>query len=116
MIGVIFMFGSEMVEVRVDGNDTLFRTGAQPGFVTIYQLQLSKPGVIKEFPELEDAIDWREQAIDRFRTKISLIEREEDKIAYIIEDLGKHGYIPKYIQKGGHRVKRIKHDKWRESL
>ena len=116
MIGIIFMFASEMVEVRIEENHIQFRTGVNPSFVTIDALQLSKAGVIKEFPDLADAPDWRMQAIARFKDKISFMKTEEDKVAYVIEDLSKHGYIPKYIQKGGHRVKRIEDGKWRSSL
>lgn len=107
MIGVIFMYASEMLEVRVDGNNILFRTGVNPDYVTIDSLQLSHEGVIKEFPDLEEQSNWKEQAIERFKDKISNFKKEEDKVRYIIEDLSKHGYVAKYFQKGGHRVQRI---------
>ena len=107
MIGVIFMFGSEMIEVRVEDNSIMFRTGVSNGLVPIEGLQLSQAGVINEFPDLKDNVDWRHHAIKRFKEKVTSFETEKEKMDYIIEDLGKHGYIPKYIQKGGHRVKRI---------
>ena len=107
MIGVIFMFASEMIEVRVRETEVLFRSGSQQGFAPIDGLQLSYSGVIKEFPDLENTDDWKLQTIDRFKEKIKNYATEKERIEYIIEDLGKHGYIPKYIQKGGHRAERI---------
>ena len=108
MIGVIFSFAGEYVEVRINDNNVLFRSGTLPGYATIENLQLSKRGVCKEFPDLINNTDWRTIAIDRFKEKVSTYTTETDKMNYIIEDLKKHGYIPQYIQKGGHRVKRIK--------
>jgi hypothetical protein len=116
MIGVIFMLGSEMIEVRVEGANALFRSGSQPGLSPIDGLHLDFNGVCKEFPDLVEAEDWRAQAIERFKDKLKCLKTETDRIEYIILDLGKHGYIPKYIQKGGHRVKRIDNDKWRELI
>ena len=108
MLGVIFMFASEMVEVRLDGNHVLFRSGMQPTWATIEGLKLSYEGVCKEFPDLEGQVNWKAQAIERFRDKLASYELEADKMDYIIEDLKKYGYIPKYIQKGGHRPERIR--------
>ena len=110
------MFASEMVEVRVDGNRVLFRSGMSPQWATIDGLQISYQGVCKEFPDLEGETNWRARAIERFREELLSYKTEEDKMDYVVNDLKKHGYIPKYVQKGGHRVKRIKDDKWRESL
>jgi len=108
MIGVIFMFAGEMLEVRVNGNDVIFRSGPNPIWATIEGLQLSKAGVIKEFPDLKDQVNWKEQAIERFKDKIAGFSTEQEKVNYIIEDLKQYGYVPKYTQKGGHRPQRIK--------
>ena len=116
MIGVIFMFASDMVEVRVEGNHVLFRSGMTPGWATIDGLQMSYDGVCKEFPDLKGDINWKAQAVERFKDKIYSYETEVEKMDYIVNDLKKHGYIPKYVQKGGRRVKRVKNDKWRESI
>ena len=111
------MFASEMVEVRLDGNTVLFRSGINPHWATIDNLQLSYEGVCKEFPDLNGEANWRSIAIERFKEEVASYETEEDKMDYIVNDLKKHGYIPKYVQKGGHRVKRVKDDdKWRSSL
>lgn len=116
MLGVIFEFGTDIVEVRVGGNHVVFRNATNPNYSTIDNLQLSYTGVCKEFPDLKDSEHWRVDAIARFKTKIAELESDEDKMDYIVTDLSKHGYIPKFVQKGGHRVKRIKNDKWTESL
>lgn len=116
MIGVIFMFASDMVEVRIDGNHVLFRSGMNPMWATIDGLQISYDGVCKEFPDLKEQINWKAQAIERFKDKIASFETDKEKVGYIIEDLKKYGYIPKYIQKGGHRTKRIHNGNWGESI
>jgi len=116
MLGVIFMFASDMVEVRLDGNHLVFRSGISPQWSTIEGLQLSYDGVCKEFPDLVGQPSWKAQAIERFRDKLASYEKEVDKMDYIVKDLKKYGYISKYVQKGGHRVKRIKNDQWRESI
>ena len=108
MIGVIFMFASDMVEVRVEGNHILFRSGMQPGFTTIEGLHLSYEGVCDEFPDLKGEPDWKAQAIERFKDKIASYDTDTEKMDYIMDDLKKYGYIPKYIQKGGHRPERIR--------
>jgi hypothetical protein len=105
MIGIIFQFGGEVVETRVDGTNILFRTstyGAQ--YVPIESLHLSKEGVIKEFPDLENDELWRQKAIQRFKEKLKEQGNENRVAEYLINDLKKFGYIPKYKQKQGHRV------------
>jgi len=109
MIGVIFQFGSQIVEVRIDGTNCLFRTGQFGGaFAPIDALQLSYDGVIKEFPELKDRKDWKEQAIKRFKDKMNTYKTEEQRIDYIVEDLKKYGYIPLYKQRQGFRIEKFK--------
>lgn len=100
------MFGNDMVEVRVNDNSVLFRTGTG-AWATIDGLQLSREGVIREFPDLISQVNWKEQAIERFKDKIASFKDEESKMKYIVEDLARYGYVAKYKQKGGHRVKRI---------
>ena len=109
MIGAIFEFGGEYVEVRVDGFNCLFRTNQFGGALApIDALQLDKSGVIKEFPDLKNKKEWKEEAIKRFKEKIKKMSNEDKRIKYIIEDLRKFGYKPMYYQKQGHRPKRIK--------
>ena len=109
MIGVIFQFGSEYIEVRVIGNNVIFRTGQFGGaFTSIEGLRLSKQGVIKEFPDLKDKTDWREEAIKRFKAKLKTMKSEKQRMDYVIEDLKKYGYKPKYSQRDGHRPQKIR--------
>ena len=109
MIGVIFQFGSEYVEVIIRDNKVLFKTNQFGGaFVPIQGIKLSKQGVVKEFPDLKEREDWKKIAIERFNEKIKSMDTEIEKINYIMEDLSKFGYVPLYLQQQGHRVKKIK--------
>jgi hypothetical protein len=103
MIGVIFNYLSEIVEVRVDGTNVFFRTSQSPIFATIEGLRIEKSGVIKEFPDLKDNPEWKNIAIERFKEKIKSYNTEMERVKYIIEDLNKYGYVPLYYQRQGHR-------------
>lgn len=103
MIGLIFNYISDVVEIRIDGRSILFRTSQLQQFSTIDGLHLDKNGVIKEFPELKGREDWKEEAIKKFKEKINMLETEEKRAEYIIQDLSKHGYKPLYFQKSGFR-------------
>jgi len=108
MIGIIFEFATEMMEVRVDSNSVLFRTrefGSQ--FGTIDNLKLDYAGVCREFPDLENNENWKEEAINRFKEKIKSCETEKEIVKYLIKDLAKVGYIPRYIQEKAYRPKKI---------
>jgi len=107
MIGIIFQYASEVVEVRVDGVIVTFRTGQSAGFVTIDELKLSKAGVIKEFPDLINNQNWQKIARERFKDKIKDYNTEMERANYIIEDLRRYGYQPLYIQRQGFRTQRI---------
>lgn len=109
MIGIIFQFGSEYVEVRIENSKVLFRTQTYgTNFVPIELLKLNKEGVIKEFPDLQYSETWREDAINRFKMKIKDMASEEEVVRYIIEDLSKYGYIPKFKQRTGFRIEKIR--------
>lgn len=108
MIGVIFSFGTEIVEVRIKEKNVFFRTSNSQTFGDIDGLKLDRAGVIKEFPDLKDKEDWQKQARDRFKEKIKNMENEEQRIKYVIEDLSKYGYKPLYMQKQGFRPVKIK--------
>ena len=107
MIGVIFSFGTETTEVRVDRTNVYFRTSASQSFGTIDGMKLDKSGTIKEFPDLKDKTDWQRIARERFKEKIKNFNSEEARVKYIIEDLQKFGYIPLYIQKQGFRPQKL---------
>lgn len=108
MIIILFGFANEKILVTIKGNIVTFANtqyGAKE--TSIDGLQLSQQGVIKEHPDLKDNKDWREQAVKRFKKKISELKTEQDRADYIIEDLKEHGYILKKIQRGGFRPKAI---------
>lgn len=104
MIGVIFLFGVEHVEVRVDNNNVLFRTTQTNSMLApIDALRLDKSGCIKEHPDLRDRKDWREESVKRFKDHIKRLDTEKKKMEYIIKDLNKHGYKEQYWQQSGRR-------------
>lgn len=103
MIGIIFKFGVEVVEVRVDGSKVFFRNNQSQVFADIGGIKLDKQGVLKEFPDLKDNSDWQKIARERFKEKIKKMKTESERAKYIIEDLIKFGYEPMYMQRKGFR-------------
>jgi len=103
MIGIVFVLGSETVEVRIHDSNVYFRTAQLQQFADISGLKLDKAGTIKEFPDLKDNKEWKEEVIKRFKEKIKNMKTETEQVKYMIEDLSKHGYVPKYIQRAGFR-------------
>lgn len=109
MIGIIFQAPDSLVEVRIDKEQCLFRTGEYGGvFAPIDNIKLNKDGVVKEHQDLKDREDWKTEAIKRFKEHFKEIETETEKTKYVIKELTKLGYVPKYIQKQGHRPMKIK--------
>lgn len=108
MIDLMFYHESEIVIVRIRQHEILFGStmfGAK--MADISGLRLDFNGTIREFPDLRDSLDWREQAIGRFKEHIRTLN-SEDKIAdYIIYELKDKGYIPKLKQVAGFRPVRI---------
>lgn len=108
MIGVVFDFAGDIIEVRVDGFNLSFRNNQTQGALyPIEALRLDKKGVIKEFPELENDEEWRKKSLENFKNKLRELDKEEDRVKYIINDLGKFGYKPLYMQKRGFRSVKI---------
>lgn len=109
MIGVIFDFGGEVVEVRIDGINCFFRTSQfGNGFAPLDGIHIDHKGVLKEFPDLEGRDDWKIEAIKRFKSKLNDFKTEKERMNYVIQDLSKFGYIPLYYQVQGFRPKRIR--------
>lgn len=109
MIEVIFYFGTEISMVRIRGNHVTLCSSSQGSVeATIDGLKLSKSGVVKEFPDLKDKENWREESIIRFKQRIKDFKSEEAVAEYLIEDLKKFGYVPKYKQVMGFRRVAIK--------
>lgn len=105
MIGLIFTFGGDVLDVRIINHQILFRTSGSP-YAETDGLKLDKVGVIKEFPELKDNEDWKKIAIQKFKDKIKTMSDEKAIRDYVIEDLNKHGYKLIAEQKAGFRMKR----------
>lgn len=103
MIGIIFKFNSEIVEVRIKDSNVFFRTSQSQQFATIEGIKLDKNGVVKEFPDLKDSKDWKKESIKRFKEKIKEMKTEKEQAQYVIDDLTKFGYQPLYLQKQGFR-------------
>lgn len=109
MIGVIFSYGSEMIEVRIDKTNCYFRTHQFGGALApIDSIKIDKAGSIKEHPDLVDRADWREETIKRFKEKLKNYKTEMERVKYVIDDLSKVGYKPIYIQREGFRPQKIK--------
>jgi len=70
MIGILFSFGTEAVEVRVQGFNVFFRTSQFQRFADIEGIKLDKQGTIKEFPDLKENEDWENIGKQRFKEKI----------------------------------------------
>ncbi len=108
MIKATFRYGGEIVEVIVRWNDVLFYNTHSQMTTPISGLKLSKAGVLKEFPELENNPDWKKIAIDNFNKLIRSMKTEMEKIEYIKDELKKYGYVPMFSQREGHRPIKFK--------
>lgn len=103
----VFRLGGEIVNAIVDGDNVMFLDGN--GVVTTIEgLRISKGGVLKEFPELENNEEWRKIAIERFKEKIKSYNNEMDKTIYIKDELTKHGHEAQYFQRAGFRPTKFK--------
>lgn len=108
MIGVVFTFGTDVVEVRIDGANLLFRNSNQGAhFAPLEGLQVSKAGVVKEFPELADDPEWKTKSLAKFKDKLAAMASDNERATYIIEDLKKYGYVPRFKQREGFRVEKL---------
>jgi hypothetical protein len=107
MIGLIFQFGTEYIEIRIDNQNLFFRTVQTGGmFSPIDGLKLDYNGVVKEHPDLESVKDWREQAIKRFKEKMKNMN-EKQAVEYLKSDLTKFGYVGISMQKRGFRPQKL---------
>jgi len=105
LIDILFQFGPETILVKIDGSDVKFSNTTYGAiWTTIEGLQLNRKGVQKEFPDLKDKENWKQEAIKRFKEKIKKLNTEMDRANYVIEDLKLHGYIPRKLQVAGMRV------------
>lgn len=107
MIGILFKFGADIIEVRIQSNNVFFRTSPLTGFIDIGGIKLNKVGVLKEFPDLKDNEDWQKIARERFKEKIKKMKTERERADYVINDLKKYGYVPMFEQRAGFRPKKL---------
>lgn len=107
MIGIIFSFSDQTIEVRIVEKTVLFRSSQATQFSDINGIKLDRPGVLKEFPDLKDNADWQKIARERFKDKIKEMATEQERAKYVIEDLTKFGYKPLYMQRSGFRTVKL---------
>jgi len=107
MINITFLFGNQIIEVKIIGSEIYFAEvrGAKAIFVPIEKLKLSVAGILKEFPDLAELSegDIKIEGIKRFKEKMRKMDSEENIAGYIIKDLTQYGYVPKLYQKNGFR-------------
>ncbi len=108
MIGIVFQFGADVVEVRIENKTVFFRTSQFTNFGDIDGIKLNKVGVLREFPDLKDKEDWMSIVRKRFKDKIKQMKTERQRADYIMEDLTKYGYKPMWEQVSGFRPKKFK--------
>ena len=107
MIGIVFNFGTDIVEVMIKDNTLFFRTSQFQNFGDIDGIKLNKVGVLKEFPDLKDNEDWQSIARQRFKDKIKQMKTEREQADYVISDLQKYGYTPMWEQVQGFRPRKL---------
>ena len=107
MIGLLFDYFGEVVEVRIKDKNVFFRTSQFQRFATIEGIKINKSGALKEHPDLKDREDWKSETIKRFREKINKMKTEEEIYEYIKEDLRKFGYKPLIKQRQGFRPTKL---------
>lgn len=108
MIEILFRHGGDVILVRIAGNNVEFGNTAQGGMLsTIDGLNISRSGVMRQFPDLKGQPDWKEQAIKRFKKHIATFKNEVEKAEYIKEELSKWGYVPWKIKMQGKRARDI---------
>lgn len=103
----VFHFGGDEMHVIVENNNIMFMDSETQAMTTIEGLKLSKAGVIKEHPDLENDDEWKQKAIDRFKEYAKKFNTEDDKLNYIKYELQKHGYEPKFKQRAGWRPQKF---------
>lgn len=102
-----YRIGGEVINVIVNGEDLIF-LDSNGTLTTINGLRISKGGVIREFPDLEDNSNWKEIALERLKGHLKNQKTDMDKTNYIKDELTKFGYEPMFYQRAGFRPKRFK--------
>ena len=100
--------GGEIFEVIVNQTELLFYSINSQSFTTIKGLKISKGGVLKEFPDLEDNPNWKDIALERLKEKMNSYQTEREKLTYVMNELLKFGYQILFYQRAGGRPTKIK--------
>lgn len=108
MINATFQLGSDLISIKVEGNNLGFFDIGTGQMTTLEGLRLSKSGVLKEFSDLKDDANWRKKAIERLKKHIKTIKTEMNKMIYVKDELIKFGYEPLHYQKAGFRTQKFK--------
>ena len=103
-----FQQGSERIVIRIIGDNVLFMDLRTNMMSPIEGLKFSKAGVFKEFPDLKDNPEWKQEAIKRFVNKIKSFKTEMERANWMIEEMRLKGYTPLFMQRDGFRTRRIK--------
>ena len=103
----MFKFGSDIMEVVVDDTNLIF-LNSEGTASTIQGLKIQREGVIKEFPDLKDNENWKEEAIKRFKKYIKKMKTMDERIEYVKDELTKFGYDALYKQRAGHRPQKFR--------
>ena len=108
MIKTQFKLGSELFDVVIKGNELLFMDIGTGAITTIEGIKLSRVGVLKEHPDLENESEWKKIAIKRLKEHMNSFRIEMDKAIYIKDELIKFGYEVMHYQKAGFRPQKFK--------
>lgn len=111
MIKSTYRLGGDNTEVIVRRDELMFFDVGAGVMTTLDGLKISKGGVIKEFPDLEEDDEWKKKAIERLKENIKKYKTEMDKTNYVKDELIKFGYEPLFYQRAGHRPKKFKDEK-----
>lgn len=111
MINATFKLGGDVMSIKIEGANLFFFDVATGQVAPIEGLRLSKAGVLKEFPDLKDEIEWKKIAIKRLKNHIKELSNEEERLIYVKDELIKFGYEPLMYQKSGFRTQKFKNEK-----
>lgn len=103
---ILFKFGGDLIETVWSEQGLMFYDPSSNMWTSPEGLRITKTGVIKEFPDLENDDEWKKKALQRLKDHIKSLKTEDEIQNYIINELIKYGYEPMCIQKAGHRPKK----------
>ncbi|HDK42869.1 MAG TPA: hypothetical protein ENG87_05800 [Candidatus Pacearchaeota archaeon] len=103
-----FRLGGDVFECVIDGNNLLFRDTSTQMITPVSGLRFSKAGVLKEFPDLKDDVEWKIKALERLKEHIKELNSEKEKLEYVKNELVKFGYEPLFFQRGGFRPQKFR--------